>query len=164
MTSTVGWRTPCFELLRDALGRLADVELERRVVDTAFDHFVVDDIVVGEFESIGDRGPASAGPIEVTTSFEPGEAGRRHVLDRLVALGVLGVADRETDRETDGESDRETDRAGGGDLRVSFRRDPRLVIGVRLRVAETSVEWSANDYLERFRSIVEIGLFEGEDG
>lgn len=122
-----------FELVRDALGRLANDDLERRVVDVAFDRFAADGVVAGEFGTATDR---TMDRIEVATSFELGADGRRRVRERLAALGVVA-------REDDGP--------------IVFRRDPALVLGVRLRAAAVSVEWSADDYLDRLRSAVEAG-------
>jgi hypothetical protein len=125
-----------FELVRDALARLADVDLEHIVIDTAFDRFADDGVIAREF--------GGSDSVEVTTSFELGDDGRHQIRERLAALGA-GVD-------------------GDGVAHMSFGRDPGLVVGIRLRAAAVSVEWSARDYLERFRSIVDLGRTDDEDG
>ena len=127
-------------VMRDLDRRMADGIVE--VLDRAFTRLAgvdleqrVVDVAFEWFaqEEVVGREFGDVEWIEVATSFELDDDARCRVRDRLAGLGI-------------------------GSVPVSFRQDRDLVLGVRLRAADVSVEWSVGDYLERLREMLDAGL------
>lgn len=111
-----------WEIARQALQDMANVEIERRVVDVFIDRLSTLD--ERERSQLVDCVQNSEQHLLIRSSFELPPASRQLLLDTLQAHQMLG--------------------AGG----AQFSTSPQLIAGIELQAGERAVAWNFDSYLE----------------
>lgn len=120
------------DLTRSALADLADLALERAVIERALD------------ELAGD-------PSATQALFGADERGRPQVVVRSAFP---------LDDEAEAIRSRLRDLGPGEDVQVRFERDERLIVGIELGADGQAVDWNAHDYLNRLEDAIDDVLDE----